>query len=113
MPDASQLGPSSPELCTACREPLGAGPWWMLDTRAYHERCAPWGSRAFPLAAELRRLRRLRGRLVRAIAAIDEVGRALREAERRSPVAAVELLIDTRAKLEALDARLRELGWRR
>ena len=50
---------------------------------------------------------------MRAIAAIDQFGRALREAERRWPVAAVDLLIETRAKLEALDARLRELGWRR
>lgn len=113
MPVGSELGPSTPDRCAGCGERLGAGPWWMLDGVAYHQPCAPWDGRPFPLAGDLRRLRALRSRLARALAAIDDVGRALRDAERRWPRGAADVLTEGRRQLEALDARLRELGWKR
>ncbi|UJR84280.1 hypothetical protein [Sandaracinus amylolyticus] len=113
MPDGSQLNPNRAERCAACGEPLGLGPWWCIETQPFHERCAPWETRAFPLAHELQRLRSLRRRLTRAIAAIDEVGRALRVAERRWPDGALDLLAASQRAIERLDARMRELGWRR
>ncbi|AKF08910.1 hypothetical protein [Sandaracinus amylolyticus] len=113
MPLASDLNPNRAERCAGCGEPLGLGPWWCIETQPFHERCAPWESRAFPLSHEIRRLRSLRRKLTRAIAVIDAVGIALRAAERRWPDGALELLAASQKAIEGLDARMRELGWRR
>lgn len=114
MPNATELGPS-PDAgrCTGCGRPLGGGPWWVLDGGRFHEPCAPWQARPYPLTDELKRLRALRRRLVLAVRAVDAAGVALREAERRWPHEALAILSDGRARLEALEQRLRELGVRR
>lgn len=86
----------------------------MLEPgRGWHERCAPWDARPYPLADELRRLRSLRRKLAIAIDAIDAVGRALRALERGWPADATAILRAGRQQLEALEQRLRELGVRR
>jgi hypothetical protein len=79
----------------------------------FHERCGPWEARPYPYAAELRRLRALRRRLVIAIRAVDAAGIAIRTASERWPRDALALLEQGTKHLAALEVRLRELGMRR
>lgn len=100
--------------CITCGREFGAEPHYITRMPdGEHLRCRDWSRELWPLAELEERLRRRWRALRSALAAVESLGRYLRERRRMWPAGAAETMLAIDDRVREIDEALERAGLRR